>query len=86
MSQNIEERLKGILLNLLQQADIHKNVRIDLDGDIADYPVNSRNFVQFIVAIEEEFDIEFDDSELNYELFKTPRQLLDTIQREISMQ
>lgn len=39
--------------------------------DISSLGINSLNFLRIIVEIEETFDVEFDDNELNFDYFST---------------
>ena len=57
----IRERLKELAVKNL---DINPDV-IDLDGKISDLDIDSIDLVDFIMVIEDEFDIEFSDEELD---------------------
>ncbi|WP_297790227.1 acyl carrier protein [uncultured Anaerococcus sp.] len=57
----IRERLKELAVENL---DINPD-EIDLDGKISDLDIDSIDLVDFIMVIEDEFDIEFSDEELD---------------------
>lgn len=57
----IRERLKELAVENL---DINPD-EIDLDSKISDLDIDSIDLVDFIMVIEDEFDIEFSDEELD---------------------
>lgn len=52
--------------------------------ELADIGINSMKFIKIVIAIEEEFGIEFDDEYLNNELFKTVESLTNFVASKIS--
>lgn len=63
----IEEKVANILLNNVQNKGLTAEQL--LESDFRTLNINSLNFIKIIVALEEEFDIEFDDNQINFELF-----------------
>lgn len=45
--------------------------------------INSLNFIKIIVELENAFDIEFDDTQINYELMSDITRLVDLIEKMI---
>jgi len=52
-----------------------------LDIDLRDIGINSITFIKLIVALESEFDVEFDDAGLNIENFQTLRQFKEYVEK-----
>ena len=44
---------------------------MDILANLTDLGINSITFVKILIAIENEYDFEFDDDDLNFENFKT---------------
>lgn len=76
----IEMRLVKVL-----KATTGKNVDDEamLNSDFTDLGINSLSFIKLVVAMEEEFDIEFDDTQINYELFGTVKELAAIIEEKM---
>lgn len=76
----IEMRLVRVL-----KATTGKNVDDEamLNSDFTDLGINSLSFIKLVVAMEEEFDIEFDDTQINYELFGTVKELAAIIEEKM---
>jgi len=83
MSGEIELRLKECIKNILGYSD---EVLKDLDGNtsILTIGLNSISFIKVIVAIEMEFDIEIDDTSLDFSKFKTLQEMIDLIEQELN--
>ena len=47
------------------------NEKMDILANLTDLGINSITFVKILIAIENEYDFEFDDDDLNFENFKT---------------
>lgn len=47
------------------------NKKMDILANLTDLGINSITFVKILIAIENEYDFEFDDDDLNFENFKT---------------
>ncbi len=54
-----------------------------LENDFRGLGVNSLNFIKIVVAIEEEFDIVFDDAQINYELFGNVKDIVKIVEKEV---
>ena len=65
LSTKILEIISGNLENKIDSK------QLSLDDDLSKYNINSLTYIKIIVALEEEFDIEFDDDELDIKSFKT---------------
>lgn len=81
---NFEQRLKNIIVN---SAELPINVEdITLESDLAyDLSYSSISFIQLIVTIEEEFDIIFEDEELDMNLFKKYKSLVDLVRLKLQI-
>lgn len=53
---------------------LHQNFR--------DLGINSLNFIKVVVAIEDEFDVVFEDNQMNYELFGSVKDIVSLISKE----
>lgn len=53
---------------------------LDLDGDLFDAGMTSHQTVQVMLAIEDEFDIEFPDDLLNRTTFTSIRSIVDALE------
>lgn len=67
MLKNIETRLKSLIKQVYGEAELIDNIR--LDDSLAILGINSVDFIKLIVLIENEFEIEFDDTHLEYTKF-----------------
>ena len=45
--------------------------------------INSMSFIKIVVSVEEEFDIQFDDYELNFELFESLDDLVQLVHKKM---
>ena len=64
---SIEERVKKLLVN---NAELSKGFdEITNDEDLSLIGMNSITYIKIIVAIEDEFDIEINDEDLDYRMF-----------------
>jgi acyl carrier protein len=57
--------------------------QIGLEDDLVAIGLNSIKFLKVIVALEETFDIEMDEEQLNIENFRTLNRLLATIENSL---
>ena len=81
MSEDIRSRVKSVLLgNILKDADADS---LGYDSPLIEYGVgvDSVSRLEFLVALEEEFGIRLDESEITPEFFDT----LSTISEFISL-
>jgi acyl carrier protein len=81
MSHSIEAKVKEILkANVKFEKSIDQ---IGLEDDLVAIGLNSIKFLKVIVALEETFDIEMDEEQLNIENFRTLNRLLATIENSL---
>lgn len=59
-------------------------VIISADENLKSLGINSLNFIKLIIAIEDEFDIEFEDENLDYNQYSSLRQLAEYVDKLIS--
>lgn len=81
MSVAIEQKIKEIL-----KADVESDIPIgEIGNEVAldSLGINSVNFIKFVVDIETEFDIEFDDNDLNFNNFKNIACLVDYVEARL---
>lgn len=72
LNRDFESRFKKTLSDIAEQS-FGEEV---MDVDFQELGINSIAFVRLIVALENEFDVEFDDGSLDVNSFTTLRQLL----------
>lgn len=79
---NYDERLKDCLEKALEleKKDVKK---IDMDTPLQGLGINSMLFMKIVVAIENEFDFEFQNENLDYSKFQTYGDILKFIEDEI---
>lgn len=82
--EEIESRLMKII-ELNEDMPIPKE-EIGMDMDIAEKGVNSLIFIKLIVILETEFEVEFDDSELDITKYRTLNDLADYIENMMENQ
>ena len=76
----IEETLKDLIVERLF-LDLDPE-EIDTDTALADYGVDSFLLLELIVALEEMFEVTFDQSDITSETLKSVRTLADLIQQK----
>ncbi|MBS4536692.1 acyl carrier protein [Clostridium sp. D2Q-14] len=54
------------------------------NNDFLKIGINSLTFIKVVVAIEEEFEIFFDDDELNYEMFGSFESVCSIIEKKMT--
>lgn len=62
---------EDIIRIIKETLGIDKDREITGKTDISSLGINSLNFLRIIVEFEENFDVEFDDNELNFDYFST---------------
>lgn len=72
------QKVKMIIANHVVQ--FNANEELDLDLELVSCGVNSMNLIRMIVDIEDEFNFEFDDSDLDINKLRTFRLLLEYIE------
>ncbi|WP_193774752.1 acyl carrier protein [Vallitalea guaymasensis] len=83
MDKTIEQRFKDVLISTLEEdSAIIDNIK--LEDSLVDYDMNSISFIKIVVALEKEFDIEFDDEQLNAEQFATFEDIVNNIASKIN--
>lgn len=77
------DRVKNILIDTLQIGNLEKEISLQthLLGEIAE--LDSMAVVNVVTALEEEFDITFEDDEITAENFETLRTLVDFVQSKL---
>ncbi|MGX5556870.1 phosphopantetheine-binding protein [Bacillus cereus] len=77
----IEAKLKEILkreLELTDQID-----QLQLKDSLNSIGLSSVSFIKLIVAIENQFDFEFEDEDLNYKVFQTLQDIVNYVENAI---
>lgn len=82
MKNELTNRIK----NAVAQATNSSITKEELEGldNLTVFNINSLNFLKVIVAIEDEFEIEFDDSELDASKFNSLDELSEFIETKIA--
>lgn len=82
MSEVTEARIRRIMKeNIELTADVDE---IKLDDVLVNYGINSITFIKFIVLLENEFDIQVDDENLDYTKMSTLSSLISYIENCLS--
>lgn len=81
MDNQIFEKVKEILHNQLPDGS---SADLSPDDDLTDLGINSLLFVKIAVALENEFDIEFTDEDLDIQKFKTVGDIVGYVDGKIS--
>ncbi len=68
------------VLEILEQY-LDEPGKLSLDDNLLERGISSYNFLKIVVDLENEFDMEFDPEELNYNLFQTPATLIRCIEK-----
>lgn len=78
------ENSENKVIEIIKRAvNIPKETNLNLETPINNLQINSLNFLKIIVDIEEEYDIEFDDEELNFEEFNTIKAFVEHIKEKV---
>jgi len=77
MSETIETGLKEILK---QYVDSDYVDNIDLDEDMGKLGINSLRFIKLVVILENEYNIKFENEDLDFSRFRTLRDLISHIE------
>lgn len=74
---------EAIIKELIEKTvgDVEEFGDFGLDDNLADFGISSLNFIKILVAIEDEFNIEFEDEELEFENFNTIRKLVNSLNK-----
>lgn len=78
---DVQERVIKIIKKQLEEVVTDKE--IELECELSSLGVNSVIFVKSVVEIENEFEIEFDDNDLNFNNFKVIKDLCDYVGNKI---
>lgn len=73
------ERVKKVLVENLEECTTMENV--GPDEDLSTYGVSSISFMKIVIALEMEFDIEWDDEDLDVNNFSTINNILGYISK-----
>ncbi|URZ07703.1 acyl carrier protein [Clostridium felsineum] len=77
----MEEKIINIICNALGNND--NRDLILKSKDLAEFGFNSLNFIKIIVKLEDEFDIEFSDNELNCSNYNSVYKILNLVKSKI---
>jgi amino acid adenylation domain-containing protein len=77
----IDRRMEEIVHPFV--SELMPEVEVDFDTDISEIGIVSVLFVRFVVLLEREFGIRFEDDYLNYKKFSTLRDISDYVQKRI---
>lgn len=80
MLEKIELKILEVIKN---NADLESPLEISPDNQILSLGITSRSFVEIVVALESEFDIEFEDENLDVRHFDTLNDLIDYVKEHI---
>ncbi len=78
----MENKVLSIILDACDNKIIYKNKDINLfDTGLLD----SMNFIELLISLEEEFNIEIELAEINKSVMSTPNQLIMFIKSKVSL-
>jgi len=73
------------VINIISQAIAQESdIVITVDTLLSDLPFDSIKFIKMVVALESEFDFEFDDEKLLYTQFQTVKSLIDYVDSQLN--
>jgi acyl carrier protein len=74
--------MKEAIYNVIKQK-INKSATINDDTTLVEVGIDSIDFINMVIALEEEFDIRFEDMQLIYDNYETLGQLVSVVQQVI---
>lgn len=77
MGKSVESVLKSIISDTFEENSSIED--IGLDSPLNDIGINSISFIKIVVAIESEFNIEFEDEYLEYSKWNTLNDIISYI-------
>ncbi len=81
MCNEIESKVKKVMFETLDlNCDINT---INVETPLETLDINSISFIKMLVAFESEFNIEFDDEELNIDQFNTFQDIVNSIAKKL---
>lgn len=81
MENSLEKRVLNIIKANIDLEDSIEEIK--LDDDLLLLGINSLSFVKIVVALENEFNMEFNEDDLDYELFRNADALINYIKSKI---
>jgi acyl carrier protein len=82
MTEKIDSKVFEMIKN---NADLENSCEaISPDAQILSLGITSRSFIELVVALESEFNIEFEDENLDVRHFNTVNDLLDFVKKHIA--
>lgn len=74
------------VINIICQAiTLESDIVITVDTLLSDLPFNSIKFIKMVVALENEFDFEFDDEKLLFTQFQTVKSLIEYVNFKVNL-
>ena len=80
---NIQERAYRVILSNLDET-ISELDAVALDIELSNIGLTSTSFIRLVLALEEEFDFEFDDNNMFVTSFSTIRSIVNYVESKIS--
>ncbi len=77
----MEEKIMKSILGICDDKVIYRNKDVNL---FETGLIDSMGFIELLVAIEDDFDIEIDPSEINKDEMSTPNQLIEFVRSRIN--
>lgn len=78
---NVEERTRSIIKKVILNDEV---MNMKVEDSLDRLGINSVSYIKIVIELENEFDIEFDDDCLNYESFKSVKNIVDYINTKIN--
>jgi acyl carrier protein len=76
--------MKERIITMIKDACALAESNINEKTKLSEISLDSLSFIQLIVNLEDEFDIQFEDEELNIYDFKTVNDLVDIVEEKIN--
>lgn len=74
------------VINIICQAiTLESDIVITVDTLLSDLPFDSIKFIKMVVALENEFDFEFDDEKLLFTQFQTVKSLIEYVNFKVNL-
>ncbi|MFR1517957.1 MAG: acyl carrier protein [Clostridia bacterium] len=73
------------VINIICQAiTLESDILITVDTLLSDLPFDSIKFIKMVVALESEFDFEFEDEKLLFTQFQTVKSLIEYVDLKVN--
>jgi acyl carrier protein len=82
MQKSVSERLPEVMMKALERDD----VEVDINANLSSLGLNSILFIKIVVALEDAFNIDFDDEDLNNSRFGSIQEIITYVELKMEAQ